>query len=477
MKPFYLGIYDFELLPYALGDVLTWNVQSAVAAHKAGRKRVDIHICVDSRYPASIYQYGLINKHNCGIFFNELFGAFSTHPLLGNITVHHERERLFERLDELAEGDDEIAKVANNYKKIATNISDAPALHEYFVNQIHSHEALNGFAEKNGFLPQLQASPGCLIDIEALLAKPLAGKRIVVIHPRLRRLDQGYGGNHTFARDSDVLEWIAFIQKAHKKMPHVQFVVVGRLQEKPLALLEQPNVMSLRSLGLGLGHELTLLRQADLFIGTSSGFAAMANFCAVPYFITKMTPESCTAYAIPQGAKGLPFAHPHQELIYETEDAVMLMKLLERGLAAKPALAGKAPKRSTSLDPQDFETERQRYSTDSATTSRYFADDLAIDAEAAYLLWPKMRAGFVTLADEKPEEQGLAQRIAEHFPRLYARLELEQSKKGSKRLLPYARERLTEYVRSLNVNSLPPWLRRRLILIPARRLKIILLKR
>ena len=58
----------------------------------------------------------------------------------------------------------------------------------------------------------------------------------------------------------------------------MQFVVVGRLQEKPLELLRLPNVISLRTLGLGLGHELTLMLRCDLFIGTSSGFAAMANF-------------------------------------------------------------------------------------------------------------------------------------------------------------------------------------------------------
>jgi len=481
MKPFYPGIYDFELLPYALGDVLTWNVQSAIAAHKAGRKRVDIHICLDPRYPASIYQRGLINQHNCGLFLSELFGAFSTHPLLGDITIYHERDRMIDRLAELAEGDGEIAKITNAYNEVLTKRSDEAALNTYFISQVYSHEVLNDFAAKNGFLPQLQASNGCMPDIEALLTKPLAGRRVVVIHPRLRRLDQGYGGEHTFSRDSDVLEWIAFIQAAQKQRPDVQFVVMGRLQEKPLALLEQPNVMSLRSLGLGLGHELTLLRQADLFMGTSSGFAAMANFCMIPYFITKMNPESCKAYAIAEGAKALPFAHPHQELVYETENAEMLMELLERGLAAKPAAGGKAPERCNSLDPKDYEAERQRYLANNASASRYFADDLAIDAEAAYLLWPKMRAGFVKLAaGEKREARQLGQSIARHFPRLYERSELVQrlvAGRVHQRFFPYAYQRGKEFALSLNANSLPPWLRNRLVLTPARWLKTALVKR
>lgn len=481
MNSSYPGIYDFELLPYALGDVLTWNVQSAVAAHKAGRKRVDIHICLDARFPASIYQRDIVNQHNCGLFLNELFGAFGTHPLLGDIAIYHDRDRLLARLHALSKEDDQIFGITNYYNEIIKNKSNVLALSDYFMSQIHSHEALNDFAAKNGFLPQLHASAGCMPDIEALLAKLLAGRRVVVIHPRFRRLDHGYGGGQTFSRDSDMLEWMAFIQNAQRQRPDVQFIVMGRLQEKPLALLEQPNVMSLRSLGLGLGHELTLFLKADLFLGASSGFAAMANFCEIPYFITKMNPASCKAYAIADGAKALPFAHPHQELIYEDENAEILMELLKRGLDAKSAVPGTVPVRSASLNPQEYEEARWHYLGENASTSRYFADDLAIDAEAAYLLWPKMRAGFMKLAiGKKLEARNLARRIEKNFPRLYQRSELVQSlsaDRGSYLFISYLYEELKEYVRGLNASSLPPWSRNRLVLIPARWLKRCVLRR
>ena len=56
----YCAIYDFELFPYALGDVLTWNVRSAVHAEEAGCSGVDIYICLDPRYPSCIYQRELV---------------------------------------------------------------------------------------------------------------------------------------------------------------------------------------------------------------------------------------------------------------------------------------------------------------------------------------------------------------------------------------------------------------------------------
>ena len=89
---------------------------------------------------------------------------------------------------------------------------------------------------------------------------------------------------------------------------------MGRvLQEKPLEMLRLPNVTSLRVYGMGLGHELTLMLRSNLFIGSSSGFAAYANFTAIPYFITRMNPGSCQAYAIPDGSNYLPFAKKNQQ--------------------------------------------------------------------------------------------------------------------------------------------------------------------
>ena len=41
------AIYDFSVYPYALGDVLTWNVQTAIHAKKAGCSSVDILILID----------------------------------------------------------------------------------------------------------------------------------------------------------------------------------------------------------------------------------------------------------------------------------------------------------------------------------------------------------------------------------------------------------------------------------------------
>ena len=414
----YCAVYDFELMPYALGDVLTWNVQTAIRCEELGRDRVDAYICIDERHPASIYQKDLVTADNSNLFFNELAGAFGTHPMPGNLFVFRRREDLLEHLREAARGDEANGRTLSDYERALQRRGDTDAVIGNFTTAIHSHEQINAFAAKHGRVPPLRASLGCEPDVAGLLETRFASKRIVVAHMRLRRLDAGYGGAHTYARDSDFLEWYEFLKEAGKKHPDVQFVVVGRLQEKPLELLKLPNVVSLRVLGLGLGHELTLMLRSDLFIGTSSGFAAMVNFSIVPYFITRMTPASCSAYRIEYGARRLPFATDRQILVYEPETSAMLMNLLEQGLQGVPPRSDTpGPPADGPVDVRSWEWERSRWLHPGATTFRFFTGDGYAAKETAFLLWPKVKQARSAWRDgQAGQSWTILQRLEANFP-------------------------------------------------------------
>jgi hypothetical protein len=461
----YCAIYDFELVPYALGDALTWCVQTAIRCREAGRENVDIYICVDRRFPSSIYQRDLVTAENAFLLFNELFGAFATHPLMSSIYIFTERERLIDALTKAARGDSVNTEVLNDYNKVLNSRTNQDALVEYFVKYVYSHEHINAYAASHkGKIPLLEDSQGCVPDIEGVMTHPLGGKRVVVIHPRMRRLDAGYGGNHTYSRDSDYLEWHDFVRKAGETYPEVQFVVVGRLQEKPLELLRMPNVTSLRALGLGLGHDLTLLRRADLFIGTSSGFAAMANFTEVPYFITHMNKESCKAYAIENGAKSLPFAAPNQELIYEKETSELLMSLLERGLKLPARGKPASPlERISDLDVRKFERTRRGYLFPSASTSRFFLDDEYTELETAFLIDPRINGAFDEIAlGNHHNAAATLRRINENFPNQKERhLGLQKLEAGTSgwRLFKRLRVKSRRALLTIDKRILPPILR------------------
>jgi hypothetical protein len=466
------AIYDFELFPYALGDVLTWNVRTAMRCEELGRKQVDIYICADERYPAGIYQRGLVNPQNFDLFFSELYGAFGTHPKLGNIHIFRQREALLAKLQELVSEDGINAEAVADYlnvleyrvsetvlNKIRRAISKAfrgnqlvreafkrclpspvktvvrkafnpneEAINNYFIKYIHSHESINEFAATRGGIPLLRPSLGCAPDIDELIARRFAGKKIVPFHLRLRRLDAGYGGEHSYTRDSDFLEWYDFLKEAAGRYPEVEFIALGRLQEKPLELLRLPNVTSLRIFGMGLGHELTLMLKSDLFIGTSSGFAALANFSSVPYFITHMNPGSCKAYAIPEGAERLPFAQENQKLIYVRETSELLMSLMETGLK----LSGRSANQyrletetsgTNEIDVRGWLNSLSQPMNSAATTSRFFIDDKNRQEETAYLILPSLeRARQALVGNAREEAQGILRRLEKNFPDLCCKL-------------------------------------------------------
>jgi len=416
------AVYDFELMPYALGDVLTWNVQTAIRCEEAGRERVDAYICLDERFPSSLYQRDLVTAENCGLFFSELFGAFGTHPRLGNLLVYRRRDEMLEKLRAVAAGDATDSEVLADYEQALRERDDDDALIRYFTKHGHSHERINAFAARHGWIPLLRPSLGCEPDVAGLIAARLASRRIVPIHVRLRRLDAGYGGGHTYARDSDFLEWFEFLREAQTKHPDVQFVLLGRLQEKPLELLKLPNVMSLRTLGLGLGHELTLMLHSDLFLGTSSGFAAMANFSGIPYFITRMTEASCKAYGIEPGSERLPFATERQILIYEPETTELLMRLLERGIQdATPRNRGSGPWLDPEIDVRSWEWERSTWLHRGATTFRFSMNEVYVRKETAFVLWPKVREALEAWrAGRKDQGWNLLRRIERNFPQVCA---------------------------------------------------------
>jgi hypothetical protein len=279
---------------------------------------------------------------------------------------------------------------------------------------------MSAYAAAHGRIPLLRPSMGSEPDVTGLLTKRFAGNRVVAIQMRLRRLDAGYGTEHTHWRDSDFLEWYEFLKEAGKTHPDVQFVVMGRLQEKPLELLRLPNVISLRPLGLGLGHELSLLLRSDLFMGTSSGFAALANFSEVPYFITRMNPGACRAFAIAPESERLPFAGERQILVYEPETRDLLMQLLERGLQGVPPRSGTSgPPSEEAIDARSWEWEQSQWLQPGATTNRFFTDDCYSDKKTAFLVWSRIKEASAAWRNGmKDRAWTVLHRVETSFPRM-----------------------------------------------------------
>jgi len=132
-------------------------------------------------------------------------------------------------------------------------------------------------------------------------------------------------------RDSPTDEWYRFFRIVLEKHPEVRFFVLGGYTEWERDLCNYKNVVIPRTLGLNLGHELSILHKADLFMGTSSGFAAAATFSETPYIITNFLHSAADHIGLPVGTVRYPFALGHQILSWEKESTELLVHLFENG--------------------------------------------------------------------------------------------------------------------------------------------------
>jgi hypothetical protein len=204
------------------------------------------------------------------------------------------------------------------------------SLRKYHESEITLHADINEYYLKNLEIPRLKCSDSIRGQVKT--SKRNLGDRVfIALNFRLRGSDKSTD-DAWLNRDSDIKAWLQFLTYCSSEYPNLCFVLLGKLEEKPVELLALENCFVPRLNNQDLAHELAWIEESDFFMGSSSGFAAMANFSKTPYIITKITKIATDAYCIPFGSQKLPFAVGFQKLIYEPESKELLIRLLKTWL-------------------------------------------------------------------------------------------------------------------------------------------------
>jgi hypothetical protein len=165
----------------------------------------------------------------------------------------------------------------------------------------------------------------------SFLEKKCKNRFIVSVNIRQRKfypdIHMDVSGDYVVRRDSASDEWHRFFKVVEDEYPDVLFLVLGGYTTWERELYNYGNVLIPRTMGFGLGHELTLLHNSNLFMGTSSGFSAMATFSKVPYIITNFEHTSAGYVGLSVGTTRYPFALDQQILNWEKETTDRLLSL------------------------------------------------------------------------------------------------------------------------------------------------------
>jgi hypothetical protein len=306
-----IGIYDFSYVPYALGDALTWTMNLNVAAAMAGCDAIDQYLVVDPQKPGSRYQ-PFVNPHNYVSMLDGLFPAFLCSPILRSLKVlrHAPSFSLF------------LLREAVRRRPMWPSLLGHLNRRLDFI----SHRRINAFYRAHGRLPWLTAPRGFGAWADEFRRAHAAGRFVVAVNIRQSALSLTPAN---LFRDSASAEWCGFIRQAAARHPDALFLMLGGYTETSREVHRLPNVLVPRAMGLGLGHELALLHRADLFMGSSSGFAAMATFCDKPYVVTNIQHQFSRYAGVPVGARHYPFGRQNQILHWEKEDQDTLLSFFE----------------------------------------------------------------------------------------------------------------------------------------------------
>jgi hypothetical protein len=323
--PSLLGLFDLSYQHYALGDALTIQVNLATMAIEQGFRHVDVLIAVDPRQPSAPMQAHITPGNYVG-YLDNLLPAFACNPLLRSLRVVRDVRACNVLItSHLARG----MPMWPDLKIHVRMQQDFPI----------DHRRINAFHARNGHLPVLCAPRGYDGWARRFHATELAGRPLVVINPRQSLLTDSPAA---IARDAPLASWHRFIDAVAREQPEALFVMVGGFQEWEHHLSLRRNVFIPRTSGLRLPHELALMKLADLFMGTSSGFATYATFGDLAYAILDVEPRFAPYVGIRVNDRRYPFGREDQVLIWQretTEELLALFRELYRpgARAAPPA--------------------------------------------------------------------------------------------------------------------------------------------
>jgi hypothetical protein len=228
-----LGVFDFSYQHYALGDLLTNQINLAVIAIERGLRHVDLVVMVNPERP-SARQQTFVTRSNYIAHLDNVVPVFTCNPLL----------RSFQLVRDLQTFNFLIALQHRNRLPMWPDLKTHLKMRQDFPID---HRRINAFHARYGYIPKLSAPHGYEAWARHFHTTELGGRPLVIINPRQSSLTEAPAVTY---RDAPLPAWHDFIDAVATNWPQALFVMVGGFQEWEHRLLYRHNVFIPRTWGL-----------------------------------------------------------------------------------------------------------------------------------------------------------------------------------------------------------------------------------
>lgn len=322
-----IAIYDFRILPLAVGDILSWLAHQKLNAVKHNLQKFDLKIIIPENFKGNLlnpirdekYWRPHIEEMIRIFYAEEYIEIIQIYKCHNDININIEKNNYINLVAE-------VEKISN---LLTNNVGNIEAWMEY----IRFFQKFNDFNNEyliNKIKIKLISKNDVVKYAYDEISKKVNTKKdnLIICQPRFRMIDDGLPSSD-YKRDSNFIAWYEFFKKISELSNKYIFILVGRIESLPVEFKRFNNIIFSRDLKLNIEHEIALIRNANLFIGASSGFAVVANFSNVNYLILSTKTAGYVNYGISEFDNKLVFSEKMQ-FIYNFEiDQINIDKFIK----------------------------------------------------------------------------------------------------------------------------------------------------
>jgi len=315
-------IYDFRILPFALGDVIISMIHGAKDLKGE-----------TSKFPFYFYRNDLvkvhpiqssINKRNAKKQLGDLNEALLFNPFQLSV------KKISKKPDNAGCETVQDVEILNFYKEYLQS-NQVKNYHRYFNAEIASHRSLNKLNQKNKPMPNLQTPSHIAKETQRLIKKFTGKNKWICVHLRFRGLNPKED-LADIKRNADPGFWYEMLTNIAQKYKNDHAILLlGPKGSYPESFYKIPNLYAVSSMGGTLKNSIAAILSAAAFVGSSSGFANCATFSNTPYLIFDISENGYENYCIEYNSPRLPFSKEQQHLSSQSDSPKIVAEKL-RGI-------------------------------------------------------------------------------------------------------------------------------------------------